>query len=40
MKEWHVILRRTLWRRTSALVLAFLVGCSSVPRGAHVEDTG
>ncbi len=33
-------LRRIPWRRTSALVLAFLVGCSSVPRVLHVEDTG
>jgi hypothetical protein len=33
-------LRRIPWRRTSALVLAFLVGCSSVPRVPHVEDTG
>jgi hypothetical protein len=35
-----MILRRILWRRTSALFLAFLVGCSTVPRVAHVEDTG
>jgi hypothetical protein len=33
-------LRRIPWRRTSALVLAFLVGCASVPRVPHVEDIG
>jgi len=35
-----MILRRIPWRRTSALVLVFLVGCASVPRVPHVEDTG
>ncbi len=35
-----MILRRILWRRTSALILAFLVGCSSVPRVPHVEEKG
>jgi len=33
-------LRRSSWRRLSALVLAFLVGCSSVPRVPRVEDIG
>lgn len=33
-------LRRIPWRRSSALVLAFLVGCASIPRGPYVEDTG
>jgi len=32
--------RRIPWSRTSALVLAFLVGCSTIPRVPHVEDTG
>ena len=34
-----MMLRRTLGR-SSALFLAFLVGCSSLPRGPHVEQTG
>src|SRR5437868_12005794 len=29
-----------LWRRTSALVLAFLMGCASIPRVPHEEETG
>jgi len=35
-----MILRRILWRRTSALFLAFLAGCSTTPRVPHVEETG
>ena len=33
-------LKRIPWKRISALVLAFLVGCASIPRGPYVEDTG
>jgi hypothetical protein len=33
-------LRRIPWKRISALALAFLVGCASIPRGPYVEDTG
>ena len=35
-----MIPRRLLWKRTSALFLAVLVGCSTLPRGAYVEETG
>jgi hypothetical protein len=34
-----MVLRRILWR-TSALFVAFLVACSSIPRVPRVEDTG
>jgi hypothetical protein len=34
-----MVLGRPLWRRTSALVLALLVGCASIPRVPHVEET-
>jgi hypothetical protein len=35
-----MILRRILLRRTSALFLALLVGCSSIPRVPQVQETG
>jgi hypothetical protein len=34
-----MILRRILLWRTRALVLAFIVACSSIPRVPHVEET-